>query len=184
MITGVNLKVIDNPVSVSTTWMTRLAGTVGPVPGALFTIGFPLAVWGALRLVAYRRLLYAVASLLPTAFASGINVSAIRVAAYALGGMFAAVGGIAVIAIPSSATASLSGTYTLQAIAAVALGGTSLKGGRGGLLGSLLGAASIYLLGDLLINFSAPPSWLQVAYGVLLVLSVVLVSIAGQRRSA
>ncbi len=71
-------------------------------------------------------------------------------------------------------------TYTLLAIAAVALGGTSLWGGRGGLFGAVLGAASIYLLQNLLTTLGVNPSWLQVVYGGMLVLAVVLVG-AGTR---
>ena len=179
---GVNLRVIPAPQSVSSTWMSRLAGSIGPIPGALFTLAAPLVIWFALKLIPYGRLLYAVGSNDATAFSSGVNVGAIRVAAYALGGLYAAIGGIAVIAVSSSASASLSTTYTLQAIAAVALGGTSLWGGRGGLIGSLLGAASIYLLGTLLITFQVAPSWLQVMYGAMLLVAVVLVSAASEAK--
>jgi ribose transport system permease protein len=180
---GVNLKIVPAPVSLpSTTWLGHLAGSVGPVPGALFTIGFPLLVWAALSRVPYRRTLYAVGSNDATSFAAGVNVAAVRVAAYSLGGLFAAVGGLAVIGVGRSASASLSATYALQAIAAVALGGTSLWGGRGGLTGSLFGAASIYLLGNLLITFQVDPSWLQVMYGGMLVVAVGLVGLASRPR--
>jgi len=179
---GVNLKIVSSPESVATTWLQRLAESFGPVPGALFLIGFPIVVWALLGLIPYRSMLYAVGSNDATAFSGGVNVAAIRVIAYGLGGLFAGVGGLAVIAISSSASASLSTTYALQAIAAVALGGTSLWGGRGGIFGSLLGAASIYLLGTLLITLQVTPSWLQVMYGCMLLLAVVLVSVAARTR--
>jgi ribose transport system permease protein len=106
----------------------------------------------------------------------------VRVAAYSLGGVFAAVGGFAIIAVTQSTNANLSGTYTLAGFAAVALGGTSLWGGRGGLAGSALGAASIYLLGNLLITLNANPSWLPVTYGSMLLVSVVLLGLAAHAR--
>ena len=57
----------------------------------------------------------------------------------------------------STADAPQSTEYTLPAIAAVALGGTSLAGGRGGLIGALLGAFAIYLLQNLLATFADRP---------------------------
>jgi ribose transport system permease protein len=140
---GVNLRLIEAPTFLPSTWMTDLAGSIGPIPGALFLILPPLIVWAALGLIPYRRMLYAVGSNDAAAFSSGVSVGAVRMIAYSLGGLFAAIGGIAVIAVTSTASAGLSQTYALQAIAAVALGGTSLWGGRGGLVGSVFGAASI-----------------------------------------
>jgi ribose transport system permease protein len=180
MLIGFNLSIVTSPQSVSRTGFSHLAGTVGPIPGALFTIALPLVIWLLLGRLPYRRLLYAVGSNDATAFSAGVNVDAIRIAAYALGGLFAGIGGIAVIAVSLSADATLSTTYTLEAIAAVALGGTSLLGGRGGLIGSVFGAASIYLLGTLLITLNVSPSWLQVIYGCMLLVAVVFVSIASE----
>jgi ribose transport system permease protein len=180
---GVNLDVIPAPQSVTSTWMSHLAGSIGPIPGALVTLAFPLIIWVALGFIPYRRILFAVGSDDAAAYSAGINVSAVRVAAYGLGGLYAGFGGIAVIAVSLSASAGLSATYTLQAIASVALGGTSLWGGRGGLFGSLLGGASIYLLGTLLITFQVTPSWLQVLYGAMLLGAVVLVSVAAEAKA-
>lgn len=175
---GLNLKVIALPAYIQSTWITKLSGSAGPVPAAVATIAFPLGVWGILGLLPYRRILLAVGSNDVAAFSSGVPVGTIRVVAYSLGGLFAAVAGIALVAVTQSTTATLSGTYTLEAIAAVALGGTSLWGGRGGLTGSLLGAASIYLLGNLFITLNINPSWLQVVYGLMLVGSVVFLGAA------
>ena len=64
--------------------------------------------------------------------------------------------------------------YTLIALAAVALGGTQLGGGRGGLVASLLGACCIYLMQTLLGALSVSTSWLTFVYGALLVVGVVV----------
>jgi ribose transport system permease protein len=176
---GLNLRLAPSPVSTSPGWMAHLAGSVGPIPGALLTVGFPLLVWALLGRLPYRRTLYAVGSNDATAYSAGVNVGLVRIVAYALGGMFAAVGGITLLALSSSASSSLATTYTLQAIAAVALGGTSLWGGRGGLMGPVFGAASLYLLSNLLVTVQVPPAWLQVIYGGMLLVAVVLVSVAG-----
>jgi ribose transport system permease protein len=180
---GADLKVAPQPQYLTSSWVHDLATRVGPIPGAIFTIGAPLLVWALLGLVPYRRTLYAVGSNDATAFASGVDVAAVRIVAYALGGLFAAVGSFALIGLTFSANASLSTTYTLLAIASVALGGTSLWGGRGGLFGSMLGAASIYLLGNLLTSLQVDPSYLQVMYGGMLVFAVVLSGIAAQAKA-
>ena len=171
---GVDLQVAPNPRSFSSGWILHLAGSVGPVPGALFTLGVPLIIWWLLGRVPFRRILFAVGSSDMAAVSSGVNVSLVRVAAYALGGLFSAVGGIAVTALIRSAEGSLATSYTLLGLAAVALGGTSMAGGRGGLFGSIVGAAVIYLLENLLSVLQIDPSWLQVMYGTMLLIAVVL----------
>jgi len=172
---GVVLFVAPNPVSLSGSgWIQHLAGSVGPIPGGVFTIGLPLLIWFSLRLVPLGRLLYAVGSNDTTAFSSGVNVNAVRVASYGLGGLFAGIGGLALTGLVNSANASSSTEYTLVAIAAVVLGGTPLVGGRGGLVGPLLGAFSIYLMQNLLATFAISPAYLQIVYGGILIVAVVL----------
>jgi ribose transport system permease protein len=172
---GVDLLIAPNPVSVNSSgWLEHLAGSVGPIPGGLFTIGIPLLIWFGLRFVPFQRLLYAVGSNDATAFSSGVNVNVVRVASYGLGGLFAGFGGLALTGLVNSADASNATEYTLVAMAAIVLGGTSLAGGRGGLVGPLLGAFAIYLLQNLLATFAVNPAYLQIAYGGILIVAVVL----------
>jgi ribose transport system permease protein len=172
---GIDLLIAPNPVSMKNAgWVQHLAGSVGPVPGGLITIGIPVLIWIGLRFVPYRRLLYAVGSNDATAYSSGVNVNVVRVASYALGGLFAGFGGLALTGLVSSADASNATEYTLIAMAAIVLGGTSLSGGRGGLIGPLLGAFAIYLLQNLLATFAINPAYLQIVYGGMLIVAVVL----------
>jgi ribose transport system permease protein len=172
---GVDLVLAPNPVSLEHTgWIGHLATSVGPIPGGAITIGIPLAIWVALRFVPYRRLLYAVGSNDATAFSAGVNVNAVRIASYGLGGLVAGIGGLALTAVVHSTNASQATEYTLVAIAAVVLGGTSLAGGRGGLVGVVFGAFSIYLLQNLLATFQINPAWLQIVYGGILIVAVVI----------
>jgi ribose transport system permease protein len=173
---GVNLLLAPNPASLGEQdrWIYHLAGKVGPIPGAVFTIGIPLLIWYGLKRVPFRGLLYAVGSNDATAFSSGVNVTAVRVASYALGGLFAGFGGLALTALVHSANASTSTQYALVAIAAVVLGGTSLAGGRGGLIGVCFGAFTIYLLQNLLSSYEVNPAWLQIVYGAILIIAVVI----------
>ena len=101
-------------------------------------------------------------------------------------GLFAAVAGIALTALVLlDADRRRSPQYTLIALAAVALGGTPLGGGRGGLLGSLLGAVCIYLHADAAVRARRLRAWLNLVYGGLLVAGVVVgAQAAGRARSA
>jgi ribose transport system permease protein len=181
---GASAEILAAPQYLSPTWVSNLGGDVGPVPGALFTMGAPLLIWFLSGLLPYRTALYVVGSNDATAFSSGLNVPLVRIIAYGIGGLFAAIGGFALTAITLSADPSQATSYTLVAVAAVALGGTSLLGGRGGIVGPLLGAITIYLLQDLLVTLQLSTTWLQVVYGVTLVIAVVLGGVVARPRAA
>src|SRR5258708_27822654 len=74
---GVVLLVAPNPVSLSGSgWIQHLAGSVGPIPGGVITIGLPLLIWFSLRLVPFGPLLYALGSNAPTALSRPVNLHA------------------------------------------------------------------------------------------------------------
>lgn len=176
VLAGLIQKIAPAPKSAAAgNWTTDFADTlIGPVPGALVLMGIPLVIWFTLSRTAFHRNLYAVGGNDATAFSAGINVTATRIGAYALGGAFAMVAGIALTALVQSTQAAGFAQYTLIALAAVALGGTSFAGGRGGLIASLLGATCIYLMQTLLGALSISSSWLNFVYGVMLVAGVVV----------
>src|SRR5258708_8888133 len=89
---------------------------------------------------------------------SGLAIGRARFAAYALAGFLAACGGLllSLISLSGEASSSQGGFYTLNSIAAVAIGGTSLFGGSGGIIGSICGAPVLRTISDLLFVFNAP----------------------------
>jgi ribose transport system permease protein len=109
-----------------------------------------------------------------TAYTAGVNVAAIRTLAYTLGGAIAGLAGVAIVAQlhQAEADAGFVTPFILMALAAVALGGTSLAGGRGGLIGSLLGAAVIFLIKNALGAVGISSFWSEAVYGATLVLAV------------
>jgi ribose transport system permease protein len=165
VLAGLDLRLVPNPVTAGPNWTNHLAGSIGPVPGALLTMGAPLLLWIWLRRTPYVQSLLAVGDHDATAFSAGMNVNAVRVAAYAIGGLIAAVGGIALTGLVRSADAQVFNNYILVALAAVALGGTNLAGGRGGLFPSMMGATCIFLLENLLTSLHASAYFIEVAYG-------------------
>jgi ribose transport system permease protein len=171
---GVNQKIAGAPTAAPPSWLAHLAEGFGPIPGGLVLVLCPVLAWLAIQRAPYHRILLAVGGNDATAFSSGVNVTRVRVLAYGLGGLFAAVAGIAIAALLQSSDGNAGLEYVLIALAAVALGGTPIGGGRGGLLGAIVGASAIFLVQNLLSALHVNAYWLQVAYGGMLIVGSVL----------
>ena len=184
VLAGLDLRLVPNPVTAGDNWTNHLADSIGPVPGAVLTIGLPLLLWIGLRRTPYVQSLLAVGDQDATAFSAGMDVNAVRISAYALGGLIAAVGGIALTGLVRSADAQVFNNYILVALAAVALGGTNLAGGRGGLFPSMMGATCIFLLENLLTSLHASAYFIEVAYGGVLFVAVLFGSRIFNRAAA
>jgi len=150
--------------------------------GTLFTPWLPnafvllvvavVAVWLPVRSTRLGLTLYAVGSDRTAAFRSGIDVERTRFFAYVVGGMFSAIGGLA-LTMTTGIGSPLSGTYyTLSALAAVVIGGVSLAGGRGGMVGPVIAACVLTLIPTDLIFLNIDPNYGQVIQGTLIVLVV------------
>lgn len=174
---GVGLAILGQPASGTTAWLGHLANKVGPIPGGLILIAIPVLVWIGLGRTPFLRALYSTGGDDVAAYSAGVNVTAIRVIAFTLGGLFAAIAGIALAATTQTGDAGQATQYTLPAIAAVAIGGTSLLGGRGSLVGSIAGAAIMFLIQTLLDSLSVSSNWLQLVYGAILLFAIVLSSV-------
>ena len=111
------------------------------------------------------------------AYTAGVPVTKVRFIAYVITGLFAALAGLMLTALIGSADPNIGQHYTLIAIAAVALGGVSLAGGRGGMIGAAVGAIDIFLLQSVLTSFNVSTYVLQIAYGAILVAAVVLTAV-------
>ena len=98
----------------------------------------------------------------------------VRFFSYVLTGIFGGIAGLMLTALIGSADPNVGPSFTLLAISAVALGGVGLGGGRGGFLAAAVGAADIFLLQSALTYFNVSTFVLQIAYGVILVLSISL----------
>lgn len=103
---------------------------------------------------------------------SGVNVDAWKMAVYMLAGAFAGLGGVIMASRLNSAQPALGAGYELDAIAAVVIGGTSLSGGEGTILGTVIGAFIISTLTNGLRILSVPQEWQIVVTGGILILAV------------
>ena len=163
-------------------WTQSLGDTVGVLPGGLVSVGLVALLWALVSPTRRGRLLYVVGGDDVAAFSAGVDVAAVRVCAYVASAVIATVAGIALTGVIQTSQPALATTYSLVALAAVSLGGTSLLGGRGGLLGSLLGALAIYLLQNLLSATGVSTSYVQLTYGLLLIVGVVLSGVTSRTR--
>ncbi|MCU1477069.1 MAG: hypothetical protein JWQ64_1762 [Subtercola sp.] len=174
VLSGLALIVMPQPVGGAPVWTASLAGSAlgGFVPLVLILVAAGIAIWLIAAKVGLVGLIAAVGSDDRAAYTAGVDVRLVRFAAYTLGGLFAGLAGIALTVLINSGDPTAGRQYTLMAIVAVALGGNALAGGRGGMLGPILGAICLYLIQSMLSALNVPSLWIQVVYGAVLVVAV------------
>src|SRR5262245_51321933 len=126
--------------------------------------------------------LYAIGSNRNAAYLSGINVPLTRVFAYAMSGAFAAFGGLALTAASGIGDPHSGEIYTLNSVAAVVLGGVSLLGGVGGLIGPVIAAFILTLVKTVLILKGVDQNYAQVIQGSLIVLVMMIGGLAVRQK--
>jgi ribose transport system permease protein len=164
----------------------RYLGLAGPT--WLFLVLVLFALWFGRTRLGYS--IRAVGSDRVSARQSGVSIEVVEIASYALSSWFAVLAGI-VLSLQSLSGEPTSGnSYVLPMITAVVVGGVSLLGGRGSLLGPAIGAVVLTYLTGVTFSFRLQPQWNQVFQGALLVLSISstqLLQVAfnrfGQRRA-
>lgn len=174
---GVTLTIVPSPVGPAPGWLKAMSASWSILPLATVAI-----VWLLIKRLPYYDLLMAVGSDDRAAYTAGVPVTRVRFVAYLITGLFAGIAGLMLTALIGSADPNIGASYTLIAIASVALGGVSLAGGRGGLAGAAIGAIDIFLLQSVLTSFNVSTYVLQIAYGAILVAAVVLTAL--QEKSA
>ncbi len=174
---GVTLTIVPSPVGPAPGWLKAMSASWSILPLASVAI-----CWLLIKKLPYYDLLMAVGSDDRAAYTAGVPVTKVRFIAYLITGLFAAIAGLMLTALIGSADPNIGASYTLIAIASVALGGVILAGGRGGLAGAAIGAIDIFLLQSALTAFNVSTYVLQIAYGAILVAAVVLTAL--QEKSA
>jgi len=147
-------------------------------------VGGPAPVWlsgvlaAALVVVTkktvYGRHLYAVGGNEQAALLSGLDVKRVKLLTYTLGGALAAVGALIVTSRLDSAQPNAGIGYELDSIAAVVIGGTSLAGGKGSIVGTVLGCLIIGVLNNGLFLLDVSPFWQQIIKGLVILAAVAL----------
>jgi ribose transport system permease protein len=140
-----------------------------------------LVLWLPIRWRKPGLALYAVGSNRNAAYLAGIGVARTRIGAYALGGAFAALGGLALTASSGIGDPNAGAIYTLNSVAAAVLGGVSLLGGVGGLIGPIAAAGILTLVKTILILRGANPNYAQVYQGAIIIIVVMLGGLVARR---
>ncbi|MBO6554797.1 MAG: ABC transporter permease [Roseitalea sp.] len=177
ILSGINLVIMPRPGGFAPDWLadwgwgTELRGPVLYILIGAFVFWF---VFRRFPIFQHIRLMGADER---TAYSSGVNIVAARVAAHLVAGVFAGLAAVCLTGQIGSGNPLIGNTLTLQAVTALVLGGTSLAGGRGGITGSVLGAVAMYLVFVVLssFNFGNISGFMtQLCYGLILVGSLLL----------
>jgi ribose transport system permease protein len=189
---GVALLILNTPSGSAAPWLRSLivgGVTLPGIPAAL-TEWLPKAVvvlfaclaviWLPIRRSKLGLMFYAVGSDPLAAFRSGVPVGRTRIAAYAVCGVFAALGGLAVT-MSTGIGEPIPGPYLMASVAAVVLGGVVLGGGRGGLLGPILAVFVLRLVRMDLTLMSVDPNVAAIVEGTIMVAVVMFGAVLATR---
>jgi ribose transport system permease protein len=136
------------------------------VPADLFLwFGVAVVITFLLSATTFGRRIYAIGNNDAAAFLAGISVRLVTVVLYMLSGLFAALGGIVLVAYGGQATLGMGDPYLFQSIAAAVIGGVSILGGRGHYLGSVAGSITLVALVSVLLAENMPDWGRSVVYG-------------------
>lgn len=151
------------------------------IPGAIIIwVVFGVFMWLLLERTTFGKNLFAIGVNCITARLSGVNVTWMNLATYALAGALAGFGGFLLVGNTGVVFISLGDPYLFPSIAAVAVGGTLLSGGKGSYWGTMSGAIVLTLITSLLTTMQMPESVRRMVLGGTLLL---LISIYGRQKS-
>ena len=189
---GVALLILNAPGGGAAPWLRALVAggvTIPGVPagltewlprGIVFLAIAVAAVWLPIRRTKLGLMFYAIGSDAQAAFRSGVPVGRTRIAAYAVCGLFAALGGLTVT-MATGIGEPIPGPYLLASVAAVVLGGVVLGGGRGGVLGPILAVMVLRLVRMDLTLMSVDPNVAAIIEGTIMVAVVMFGGVLAMR---
>jgi len=152
-----------------------------PVP-VIVAVGIIVLTWALLRFTRLGRYIYAVGGNEAAAHLSGVPVIKVKLFAYAYCGTLAALAGLLATARMGSVRPSDALGYELDAIAASVIGGISLMGGQGSVLGTAVGAALIGVLRNGMVLLDVSAFWQKVVIGIVIIIAVALDYLVWRRR--
>jgi ribose transport system permease protein len=168
------------------TAMGSVLGSISPkleIPNLVLCLfGAAILAGLALKKTTLGRYTFALGSNEEAARLSGVRVDRWKIAVYAISGLFAGLAGVLIAARLDSAQPSLGLGYELEAIAAAVIGGNSLSGGEGTILGTVIGAFVISILTNGLRMLSVPQEWQTVVTGAIMVIAVYLDRVRRRRQ--
>ncbi|HEX7473849.1 MAG TPA: ABC transporter permease [Candidatus Limnocylindrales bacterium] len=182
---GAALLVLETPGGAAANWLKDMVSgslVIDFLPKALVVLAVCVGlVWLPLRRSRLGLSIYAIGSSPLAAFRGGVDVRRTKVVAYALTGLFSAAGGLSLTA-STGIGSPIPGPYTLLAVAAIVLGGVSLAGGRGGMIGPIVAVFVLSLVRTDLTFLGVDPNLSTVVQGVIMVVVVMIGAFVTLRR--
>jgi ribose transport system permease protein len=183
---GVALTILGSPGGGAPLHFLRLGtgytGSPWLPSGLVVILGAFALIWLPLRRARPGLAIYAIGSDRTAAYLSGISVVKTRIGAYLLGGVFTGLGGLTLTAASGQGDPNAGSFYLLNGVAAIVLGGVSLAGGRGGLIGPIAAAFILTLTKTILVFKGVDPNYVQVVQGTIIIIVVVLGALVLVRR--
>lgn len=173
---GVALAISDGPTKMVPLVMLSIYDTrLGPVPAAVIAMALVWAVtWWVLRSTRFGRSVYAVGGSPKVARLAGLNGERTIMATYAISGLVSAAAGIFLIARSGVGNPNMALGLEFQSIVAAAIGGISLYGGRGSVIGALGAVILISVISNLFDLFQISAYYQDLALGLIVVLAVAI----------
>lgn len=168
--------------NVSETYTDLFLTRFGEIPLSLILILLLILLWWYVKRTDFGISIYAVGSNEKAARLNGISVLRTKVTVYGLSGFFAALAGLFRTAQVASGSPTAGMDFVMISISAAVIGGTSLLGGTGGLVGTIVGAFVLKGIADLLVFLNVSSYWSSLFQGLLLILAVAISSIAALHR--
>ena len=181
---GITLLIGGQPVIISNDAFSFIGtGYIGPIPVPIIIFAIVVAAGAiTLRRTRFGRYVYAVGGNETAARLAGINVDLIKIAVFVICGLCTAIASLIVTSRLSSGQPNAGTGYELDVIAAVVVGGTSLAGGRGSVMNTIVGAMLIGVLNNGLDLKGVPGDAQPIFKGIIIVAAVLLDQIARRRR--
>lgn len=165
-------------------FINALLGRVfGEIPVSFIIIVAIILLWLYFKRTYFGMSVFGIGSNEKSAFLNGIKVNKIKIIIYALSSMFAAAAGVYRTALVASGSPKAGGDYILISVAASVIGGTSLAGGKGSVVGAIIGAFILKIIADILVFAHISSYWSSLVQGVLLIVAVAISSIASMAKS-
>lgn len=183
IISGAALLILPTPGGTVAAPLVNFGGATLGLPVAIWTWVLSLAIWGWFKRSPTGRSLYAVGDSVAGARAAGLRVTELRLIAYAISGLFAALAGLFLAIQTSGGDPTVGTPYTLSSIAAAVVGGVSFFGGRGTLRGTLGGALIIGALTSVLFFLGVSQFAQYVVEGAVLIAALVIANVRGFGRA-
>jgi ribose transport system permease protein len=179
---GVALFILPLPGGYIPRVFTRFMSGRYLIPGAALVVIIAVVLWKLVKNSKLGVAIYSIGDNPRVAYANGINVNAVRLAAYGIAGVFTAFAGMLLVGQTGCGDPNIGGPYQMNSIAAPVLGGVAFTGGVGQMRGVLIGAFIISSLVNILFFSGVSPFYQYIVQGFILIAVIGIKSIEYYRR--